>query len=79
MSDVETVREALDRDAWENGDDDTAWNAFNRILVDRDALKADAERYRWLKQASKVEYLWARGAFGLDDSAIDAAMEKRDE
>ena len=53
--------------------------AIETLIAERDALKADAERYRWLKQASKVEYLWARGAFGLDDAAIDAAREKRDE
>ena len=41
------------------------------------ALQAEAARYRWLKQASKAQYLWARGAFGLDDAAIDAAREKR--
>ena len=35
----------------------------------------DAARYRWLKQASKAEYLMARGAFGLDDAEIDRAMQ----
>lgn len=43
------------------------------MQAERDAAVADAERYRWLKQASKAEYLIARGVFGLDDAAIDAA------
>lgn len=45
---------------------------FQRMWFDD---SEDAQRYRWLKTASKPEYLLARGAFGLDDAAIDAAQE----
>lgn len=48
-------------------------SAINRLTAERNAAVADAERYRWLKRASKAEYLIARGVFGLDDGAIDAA------
>lgn len=41
------------------------------------AVQKDAERYRWLKQCSREQYLLARGMFGLAEDAIDAVI--RDE
>lgn len=52
---------------------DEANRKLSVAVADGKALVADAERYRWLKRASKAEYLIARGVFGLDDAAIDAA------
>ena len=81
MSDYANLirRLRLQDDAMDFSLEDDAADAIEALIAERDALKVDAERYRWLKQASKAQYLWARGAFGLDDAAIDAAREKRDE
>lgn len=35
----------------------------------------NARRWEWVKKAPKTQLLWARGAFGFSDAAIDAAME----
>ena len=37
-------------DALSQDDDETLWDAAQRVLSERDALKADAERYRWLRR-----------------------------
>lgn len=40
----------------------------------QESICRDAARYRWLKTASKEQFLLWRGAFGCSDESIDAAM-----
>lgn len=49
------------------------------LRVERDSMVMDSRRYQWLKSATKAEYLMARGAFGLEDVAIDVAIKEQAE
>jgi len=56
-----------------------AWNAAGAyaegLRAERDALRADAERYRWLRTYEVDSYL-ASGRMDSLDAAIDAARGK---
>ena len=57
---------------------DSFMTEMQRLEDERDPIGArdrrDAKRYRWLKTASKEQFLLWRGAFGCSDESIDAAM-----
>ena len=55
--------------------------AFAELKAERDALRVDALRYRWLRDCDTVSVhrgsLWLEGISNLD-AAIDAAMAQKD-
>lgn len=40
--------------------------AYGEVLRQRDALQADANRYRWMRDRTWVECYWIDGAGGVD-------------
>jgi hypothetical protein len=69
-----------------NGKCDHQGIRLGEVIAERDALRADAERYRWLRSVNPAllcQIAWrvkAACQFGDCDAAIDAARrEKRDD
>jgi len=69
---------------WPDGDY-VIWEDYEALLAERDALRKDAERYRWLRDpcsgAERVIF-YCRGDYGrglmssvMLDAAIDAALQ----
>ena len=59
-----------------------AANAIEALVQERDALRADAERYRWIRQCSNDSLIMHGDSYNCElmmeeelDAAIDAAMK----
>ena len=78
---VERLRDKSGK--WINGlYDDEAAADITRLRAEAEALRKDAERYRWLRDPNNGKALSVMQAYGLEDAkelddAIDAAIESR--
>ena len=65
----------MEKDNEREGFYEQMWKDFVSLQRgDVQMICKDAERYRWLKTATKAQILLWRGAWGCADSAIDEAM-----
>jgi len=79
---AEVERLTTERDAWKSNCEDQI-TLLNKIADERDALKADAERYRWLRTCNNDSHVIYGDTQNCElmmeevlDAAIDAAIAK---
>lgn len=79
--------EALDEIGACYGEDSQEYAHFADLIAERDALAADARRYRWLRQYAEqvkangraVDWEWEQDRLGVDDYTLDAAIDRAQE
>ena len=58
-----------------DGEPKKAAAELRRLHAENEALRADAERYRWLRQYNTVKHPKVTEAFFLGDGHLDAAID----